>query len=100
VNLSATVLINRSAHDVFGSVIDVPHDALWRSRVVETSFASDGTVDAGTARVDRIETNGRALVSHWMISELEPGRLAKKLKQILEQAQPVESAGARLFGGL
>jgi hypothetical protein len=91
VNLSATVFINRCARDVFGSVIDVPHYAPWRSGVVETSFTSDGTVDVGTARVDRIEANGRELVSHWTISELEPGRLAKKLKQILEQTQPVES---------
>jgi hypothetical protein len=42
VNLSATVFINRPARDVFGYVIDVRHDALWRSGVVEASFTSDG----------------------------------------------------------
>jgi hypothetical protein len=49
VNLSATVIVNRSAGHVFDFVMDLPRDALWRSSVVEASFTSDGPVDVGTA---------------------------------------------------
>jgi hypothetical protein len=77
VNLSATVFINPPARDVFGYVIDVPHDALWRTGVVEASFTSDGPVEVGSTGFDRINANSREMVSEWTISELEPGRLAR-----------------------
>jgi hypothetical protein len=77
VNLSATVIIRRSARDVFDFVMDVPHDAQWRSGVVEASFTSDGPVVVGTTGFDRIEANGREVVAQWTVSEIEPGRLAR-----------------------
>ncbi|MGI9584109.1 MAG: SRPBCC family protein [Acidimicrobiia bacterium] len=76
-NISATVTINRPAQDVYDFVMDVPHDAQWRTGVVEASFTSDGPVGVGTTGFDRIEANGREMVSEWTISELEPGRLAR-----------------------
>ena len=52
-NLTATIVINRPAADVFDYVMEVPHDAQWRSGVVEASFTSDGPIGVGTTGFDR-----------------------------------------------
>ncbi len=64
-NLTATIAINRPAADVFDYVMEVPHDAQWRSGVVEASFTSDGPIGVNTTGFDRIEANGRSMVSSW-----------------------------------
>ena len=76
-NLTATITINRPASDVFDYVMEVRHDAQWRSDVVEASFTSDGPFGVGTTGFDRIEANGRSMVSSWTVFEYEPGILAR-----------------------
>jgi hypothetical protein len=76
-NLTATITIKRPASDVFDYVMEVRHDAQWRSGVVEASFTSDGPFGVGTTGFDRIEANGRSMVSSWTVFEYEPGILAR-----------------------
>ena len=40
-NLTATIVINRPAADVFDYVMEVPHDAQWRGGVVEAAEGGD-----------------------------------------------------------
>lgn len=63
--------------DVFDYVMDVPHDAQWRSGVAEASFTSEEPIGEGATGFDRIEANGREMVSTWTVFEYEPGRLAR-----------------------
>ena len=72
-NLSASTLIDRPAADVFDYVMDVPHDAQWRSGVVEAAFTSDKPLGVGTTGFDRIEANGREMVATWTVFDYEPG---------------------------
>lgn len=76
-DLSATIIIDRPAADVFDYVMDVTHDAEWRSGVVEAAYTSDPPHDVGASGLDRIEANGREMVATWTASEFEPGVLAR-----------------------
>jgi hypothetical protein len=76
-NLSATVLINRSTSDVFDYVMDVPHDAQWRNGVVEAAFTSDKPFGVGTTGFDRVMANSREAVATWTVFEYEPGSHAR-----------------------
>jgi hypothetical protein len=77
VNLSASTLIERSAADVFDYVMEVPHDAQWRTGVVEAGFTSDEPRGVGTTGFDRVEANGREMVATWTVFEYEPGSHAR-----------------------
>jgi hypothetical protein len=77
VDLSATIIINRPAVEVFDYVMDVSHDVEWRSGVVEAAFTSDGPIDVGTTGFDRIEANGRELIAAWTVFEFEPTVFAR-----------------------
>ncbi len=74
---SATILINRPAAEVFDYVMEVSHDAQWRTGVVEAAYTSDGPIGVGTTGFDRIEANGRQMVVTWTVFESEPGALAR-----------------------
>lgn len=74
---SATVVINRPTADVFEYVMDVPHDAAWRTGIVEAAFTSDEPIGVGTTGFDRVEANGRDMVATWTVFEYEPGVLAR-----------------------
>ena len=74
---SATILINRPAAEVFDYVMEVSHDAHWRTSVVEAAFTSEGPMRVGTTGFDRIETNGREMVQTWTTFEYQPGVLAR-----------------------
>lgn len=76
-NASATILIDRAASEVFDYVMEVPHDAEWRTGVVEASFTSEAPIGQGTTGFDRVEANGREKVSGWTVVEYEPGVLAR-----------------------
>ena len=76
-NLSATVFINRPTAEVFDYVMQVPHDAEWRTGVVEAAFTSEGKPGVGSTGFDRIEANGREMVATWTVFEYEPGLLAR-----------------------
>ena len=76
-NLSATVVIERPAAEVFDYVMDIAHDAEWRGGIVEAAFTSKPPHDVGATGFDRIEANGRQMVATWTASEYEPGRLAR-----------------------
>jgi len=74
---SATVVINLPAALMFDYVMEVSHDAEWRTGVVEASFTSDRPVRVGTTGFDRIQANGREMVQTWTVFQFEPGRLAR-----------------------
>ena len=76
-NLSATIIINRPLGEVFDYVMQVSHDAEWRTGVVEAAFTSNDPRDVGTTGFDRIEANGREMISTWTVAEYEPGVLAR-----------------------
>lgn len=62
-NISATIIVNRPASEVFDYAMDVSHDVTWRSGVVEAAFTSDGQTGVGTTGFDRIEAYGREMVA-------------------------------------
>ena len=74
---SATVVINRSAGDVFDYVMDIAHDGQWRTGIVEAAYTSDGPLGVGTTGFDRISANGRDMIAEWTTVEYEPGILAR-----------------------
>lgn len=76
-DLSATIVIDRPATEVFDYVMAVPHDAEWRTGVVEADFTSDGPPGIGTTGFDRVEANGREMTANWTVSEFEPGGFAR-----------------------
>jgi hypothetical protein len=76
-NSSATIVINLPTAEVFGYVMEVPHDAQWRTGVVEAAFTSDEPIGVGTTGFDRVEANGREMVVTWTVFEYEPGILAR-----------------------
>ena len=57
--------------------MDVTHDSEWRTGVVEASFTSDLPVGIGSTGFDRIEANGRQMVSTWTVFDHEPGLSAR-----------------------
>ncbi len=73
---SATIVINRSATEVFDHVMAVSNDAEWRTGVVEASLTSNRPVRVGDTGFDRIEASGREMVQTWTVFEYEPGKLA------------------------
>lgn len=74
---SATIVINRPMADVFDYVMEVAHDAQWRTGIVEAAYTSDGPLGVGTTGFDRISANGRDMVAEWTTVEYEPGLLAR-----------------------
>ena len=76
-DLSATIVIDRPAEEVFEYVMAVAHDAEWRTGVVEAGFTSDSPLGVGTTGFDRVEANGREMTATWTVSEFQPGVLAR-----------------------
>lgn len=76
-DISASIIINRPAAEVFDYVVEVPHDAEWRTGVVEAAFTLDGPARVGMTGFDRIVANGREMVSTWTTIEYEPGLLVR-----------------------
>ncbi len=77
VNLSASVLIRRPPAAVWDYVIDVRHDVAWRPGIVEAAYTSEGAVGIGSEGFDLVEANGRKMMVRWVMSEFEPGSLAR-----------------------
>jgi hypothetical protein len=76
-NASASIIIHRPTGEVFDYVMEVSHDAEWRSGVVEAAFTSDGPPGVGTTGFDRIEANGREMVATWTVFAYDPGVFAR-----------------------
>lgn len=76
-NITATIDIERPAAEVCDFVMEVPHDSIWRSSVTEAASTSQEPLGVGTTGFDRIEANGREMVSAWTVFEYEPGVLAR-----------------------
>ena len=77
VDMSASIFIDRPPNEVFDYVMDVVHDVQWRTGVVEARYTSDGPVGVGATGFDRVETNGRTLVSEWTVVECESDSLVR-----------------------
>ena len=76
-NLTASIHIGSPTATVSAYVMDVTHDSEWRTGVVEAAFTSGPPIGVGTTGFDRIEANGREMVSTWTIFEYEPGLHAR-----------------------
>lgn len=76
-NISATTIVNRPANEVFEFVMDVPHDAQWRTGVVEAAFTSDNPPGVGTTGFDRVQANGREMVAEWTVFDFVDGQRAR-----------------------
>lgn len=76
-NLSASVHIERPPGEVFEYVVDVGHDVEWRTGVVEAAYTSDGPVGIGATGFDRVELDGRAMLTEWTLYEYEAGSHAR-----------------------
>jgi Polyketide cyclase / dehydrase and lipid transport len=74
---SATIFISRPAAVVFNYVMEIAHDAQWRTGIVEAVYTSDEPLGVGTTGFDRIEANGREMVQTWTTFEYQPGVLAR-----------------------
>lgn len=72
-DMSASVFIERPPNEVFDYVMEVGHDVLWRTGVVAARYTSDGPVGVGTTGFDRVDANGRTLVSEWTVVKFESG---------------------------
>jgi hypothetical protein len=77
VNITSSIHIDCSAVTVYAYVMDVTHDSEWRTGVVEAAFTSDPPVGIGSTGFDRIEANGRQMVSTWTVLDYEPDLLAR-----------------------
>jgi hypothetical protein len=77
VDMSASIFIDRLPNEVFNYVVDVGHDVQWRTDVAEARYTSDGPVGVGTTGFDRIEANGREMVSEWTVVEHKPDSLVR-----------------------
>lgn len=76
-DLSATIVIEQPTTEVFDYVMEVSHDAEWRTGVVEAGFTSDLPLGVGTTGFDRVATNGREMAAGWTVTEFEPGSHAR-----------------------
>ena len=76
-DLSASIEINRPMADVFDYVMDVTHDAEWRSGIVEAGFTTDPPLAVGTKGYDRVEANGRDMEVTWTVVDFSPGEFAR-----------------------
>ena len=76
-DLSASVYIERPPAEVFDFVMDVPHDAQWRTGVVEAAYTTDPPHGVGSTGFDRVEANGRSMAANWAVFEFEPGSHAR-----------------------
>jgi hypothetical protein len=70
-DLSATIDVDRPATDVFAYVMNVSHDAQWRTGVVEAGFTSTGALGVGTTGYDKVDANGREAVATWTVYDYE-----------------------------
>jgi uncharacterized protein YndB with AHSA1/START domain len=77
VDLSATIEIDRPPNEVFSYVMNVAHDAHWRTGVVEAAFTSEGEPRVGTTGYDKIDADGREGVATWTVFEFEPDSHAR-----------------------
>jgi len=76
-NLTASIHIDCPAAAVSAYVMDVTNDSEWRTGVVDAAFTSGTPIGVGSTGFDRIEANGREMVSTWTIFEYEPGLHAR-----------------------
>jgi len=74
---SATIVIDRPPAEVFEYVMEVSHDAEWRTNIVEAAYTSDSPLGVGTTGFDRVSANGRDIFAAWTAVEYEPGVLAR-----------------------
>ena len=74
---SATIVIERPAAEVFDYVMDIPHDAEWRTNIVEAAYTSDPPLGVGTTGFARVSANGRDMIAAYTTVEYEPGVLAR-----------------------
>jgi hypothetical protein len=77
VNASANIHIDRPPQEVFDYVMEVSHDAEWRTGVVEAAFTTAAPYGVGTEGYDRVEANGREMMAAWRVFDWKPGAYAR-----------------------
>ena len=76
-DLSASTWIEQPPEAVFAYVIDIPHDAEWRTGVVEAALTSDGPIGVGSTGFARAESGNRSVTANWRATEYRPERLVR-----------------------
>ena len=89
VDLSASIDIDEQPSVVFDYVMDVTHDAQWRTGVVEAAFTSDEPMQVGSTGYDTVSANGRTMQATWTVTEVRDGVLARWLLD----SGPIEGTG-------
>jgi len=74
---SASIVIARPTAEVFDYVMEISHDAEWRTNIVEAAYTSDPPLGVGTTGFDRVSANSRDMIAAWTTVEYEPGVLAR-----------------------
>ncbi len=69
-DLSASIIIERPVEDVFAYVIDVEHDARWRSGVTRSELVSPPPLSEGSEG----QTQAGKTVVRWRVVTFEAGR--------------------------
>ena len=75
--MSASIDINMQPSAVFDYVMDVTHDAQWRTGVVEAAFTSDEPLRVGSTGYDTVAANGRSMQATWTVTQVQDGVLAR-----------------------
>lgn len=67
--------IRRSADDVFAFFADAANNPLWQEGMVSCLWTSAPPIDVGSTYEQRARFLGRDIVSKFVVSRFEPGRL-------------------------
>ena len=76
-DMSATVLIDRTAPEVFDYVCEIRNDANWRTGVVEAAMTSSEPMGVGSTGFDRGVARGKTVESGWRVTEFVAGSVAR-----------------------
>jgi hypothetical protein len=76
-DMSVSILIGRPPLEVFEYVVEMSHDADWRTGVVEAAVTSSGPMGVGSTGFDRAEARGRRMESGWRVTAFEDGSVVR-----------------------
>jgi len=73
--LGAVREVARPAHEVFAFFADASNNPRWQKGMVSCEWTSEPPVDVGSTYEQRARFMGRDIVSTFVVTRLEPGRL-------------------------
>ncbi len=75
--IDLSVIINRTAEEVFAFTDNITTEGTWRGELVESEQLTDGPVGVGTQGRTLWRFMGRTVESTWEITEYEPDRIVR-----------------------